>query len=64
MDLVDDATSTTLSRMGAEETIWAAAGVLRKWIESYGVPKALYTIGKTSMYANRLVRSCSAAKSR
>jgi transposase len=43
MDLVDDATGTTVSCMGAEETIWAAAGVLRKWIESYGVPKALYT---------------------
>jgi transposase len=43
MDLVDDATSTTVSCMGAEETIWAAAGVLRKWIESYGVPRALYT---------------------
>jgi hypothetical protein len=43
MDLVDDATSTTQSRMGAEETIWAAAGVLRKWIEKYGVPQALYT---------------------
>lgn len=28
---------------GKEETIWAAAGVLRAWIESYGVPRALYT---------------------
>ena len=27
----------------AEETIWAAAGVLRAWIETYGVPQALYT---------------------
>ena len=26
-----------------EETIWAAAGVLRRWIERYGVPQALYT---------------------
>ena len=43
MDLVDDATGTTLSRMGKEETIWAAAGVLRAWIERYGVPLALYT---------------------
>jgi transposase len=43
MNLVDDATSTTLARIGAEETIWAAAGVLRAWIESYGVPQALYT---------------------
>lgn len=43
MNLVDDATSTTVTRIGAEETIWAAAGVLRAWIEKYGVPQALYT---------------------
>ena len=43
MDLVDDATGTTLSRLGGQETIWAAAGVLRAWIERYGVPMALYT---------------------
>lgn len=42
MDLVDDATNTTLARLGEEETIWAAAGVLRAWIERYGVPLALY----------------------
>jgi hypothetical protein len=28
---------------GDEETIWAAADVLRRWIEAYGVPLALYT---------------------
>lgn len=43
MNMVDDATGTTAARMGAEETIWAAAGVLRAWIEKYGVPLALYT---------------------
>ena len=43
MNLVDDATSKTLARLGAEETIWAAVGVLRAWIEKYGVPLALYT---------------------
>jgi transposase len=43
MDLVDDATSVTLSRLGGQETIWAAAGVLRAWIERYGIPTALYT---------------------
>lgn len=43
MSLVDDATSTTLLRFGAEETIWAAAGVLQAWIAAYGVPRALYT---------------------
>jgi hypothetical protein len=33
----------TQARLGKEETIWAAAGVLRAWIEKYGVPGALYT---------------------
>jgi transposase len=42
MDLVDDATNTTLARLGKGETIWAAAGALRAWIERYGVPQALY----------------------
>jgi transposase len=43
MNLVDDATSTTLCRMGEQETIWAAVGVLKAWMEKYGVPRALYT---------------------
>ncbi len=43
MDMVDDATSRTQARLGKEETIWAAGGVLRAWIEKYGVPRALYT---------------------
>ena len=43
MNLVDDATGTTLCRMGEQETIWAAVGVLTAWMEKYGVPRALYT---------------------
>lgn len=43
MNLVDDATSTTLCRMGEQETIWTAVGVLNAWINKYGVPRALYT---------------------
>jgi transposase len=43
MNLVDDATGRTLARLGAEETIWAAVDVVRRWIEAYGVPLALYT---------------------
>ena len=43
MNMVDDATSTVEARMGDEETIWAAARVLRQWIGKYGVPLALYT---------------------
>ena len=43
MNLVDDATGKTLCRLGAQETTWAAANLLRRWIEQYGVPHALYT---------------------
>src|SRR6202158_5132871 len=43
MNLVDDATGTTLCRMGEQETIWSAVGVLTAWMEKYGVPRALYT---------------------
>lgn len=43
MTMVDDATGRTLLRFGAEETIWAAAGVLQAWIRAHGVPRALYT---------------------
>jgi len=43
MHLVDDATSTALFTFSKEETTWAAANLLRAWIERYGVPKALYT---------------------
>lgn len=43
MNLVDDATGTTLLQFGEEETIWAAADVLHRWITKYGVPRALYT---------------------
>jgi transposase len=43
MHMVDDATSTVSCQFSREETIWAAVGVLRVWIERYGVPRALYT---------------------
>jgi transposase len=43
MHMVDDATAQALAWFSAEESIWAAAAVLRRWIERYGVPQALYT---------------------
>lgn len=43
MNMVDDATGETLLRFGEQETIWAAAQILRQWIDRYGVPRALYT---------------------
>jgi hypothetical protein len=47
MNLVDDATGTTLVVMGVEETIWTAVGVLRRSIKRYGLPVDLYTDWKT-----------------
>ena len=41
--LVDDATSQSLGRFSEQETIWAAVEVLRLWIETHGIPQALYT---------------------
>ena len=58
MDLVDDATNTTLARLGQEETIWAAAGALRAWVERYGVPQALYVDWKN------LYKRCATAQER
>jgi len=43
MHMVDDATGTVLCQFSAAETTWAAAHLLRAWIERYGVPRALYT---------------------
>jgi transposase len=43
LTMVDDATGRSLGAFGAQETIWAAVGVLRAWIAAYGIPHALYT---------------------
>src|SRR2546428_3428927 len=40
MDLVDDATNTTLARLGEEETIWAAAGGVPARVGRYGGARA------------------------
>ena len=43
MNMVDDATSKTGSQLHEQETTWAAAAVLRAWVENYGIPHSLYT---------------------
>ena len=43
MNMVDDATGKTLSQLHPQETTWAAADLLRGWVEKYGVPHRLYT---------------------
>ena len=52
MTLVDDATNRVLLQFAPHETTWAAADVLRAWIEAYGVPQALYTDWK-NVYVRR-----------
>ena len=52
LTLIDDATGRCLGRLGAQETIWAAVGVLRAWIDRYGIPRALYTDWK-NVYVRR-----------
>ena len=63
MDMVDDATGRTQARMGKEETIWAAADVLRAWIGKYGVPRALYTDWK-NVYKRKATPAAVAGRGR
>jgi len=47
ISMIDDATGKTLGRFNKEETTWDAARVLRRWLEQYGVPQALYVDAKS-----------------
>lgn len=47
MDLVDDATGTTLALLDEQETTSGAMSLLLRWILRYGVPKAIYVDLKT-----------------
>jgi hypothetical protein len=40
--LIDDATKTRLSQFFEEETMFGAMTVLKRWIETYGIPESLY----------------------
>jgi len=51
INLVDDATGTAVAHLAEEETTWAVADVLRKWVESYGIPRAIYTDWKSVYHA-------------
>jgi hypothetical protein len=42
MNMVDDATGTTLALMGEQETSEAAMRTLWAWIDRYGIPESLY----------------------
>ncbi|MCK5915960.1 MAG: hypothetical protein KAG92_07455 [Deltaproteobacteria bacterium] len=43
MNMVDDATGTTMGLLDRQETTEAAMNLLQQWIMRYGIPQALYT---------------------
>ncbi len=47
LNMVDDATSTTLGTFDKEETTWGVADTLRAWVVQYGIPRALYVDWKS-----------------
>ena len=51
INLVDDATGTTLAWFAEDETTWAVADVVRAWVEQYGIPRAIYTDWKGVYHA-------------
>jgi transposase len=53
MNMVDDATGTTMAMMAEQETTEAAMRLLWSWIERYGIPKALYTDKKNVFVTDR-----------
>lgn len=53
MNMVDDATGTTLSFMAEQETTEAAMRLLWAWIERYGIPQAVYCDAKSSFVVDR-----------
>lgn len=52
MNLVDDATGRAECLFAAEETTWAAADLLERWVRRYGVPRAIYADWK-NVYQRR-----------
>lgn len=53
IDLVDDATTTMGGRFFEQETTEGAMKVLWRWIELYGIPRALYTDHKNLYVVDR-----------
>ena len=53
MNMVDDATKTTLSLMDTEETTDVAMRLLWAWIVEYGIPEALYVDRKNVFVTGR-----------
>lgn len=53
MSMVDDATGTVAVLLSEEETTEAALTLLRHWIETYGIPRAIYADRKNVYVSQR-----------
>jgi hypothetical protein len=53
MDMVDDATGTTLALMGEQESTELAMRTLWQWCRRYGIPRGLYTDKKNVFVTKR-----------
>lgn len=53
MNMVDDATGTTLAFLCEQETTAAAMRLLWAWIEAYGIPQAVYCDRKNAFVLDR-----------
>ena len=53
MVAVDDATGRTMALLSEEETLEAAYGLLRKWVDRYGAPEAIYADKKSVYHGDR-----------
>lgn len=53
MNMVDDATGTTMALMAQQETTELAMRLIWSWIERYGIPRALYTDKKNVFVTDR-----------
>ena len=53
MNMVDDATGTTLSFLAEQETTEAALRLLWAWIKRYGIPQAVYCDRKNAFVLDR-----------
>jgi transposase len=51
--MIDDATKIRLSQFFDEETMFGAMGVLKRWIQRYGIPQALYCDRKNAFVLTR-----------
>jgi transposase len=57
MKLIDDATSKRMAHLSEEETIFSAMALLWRWIDRYGIPRALYTDKKNVYVVDEKTRA-------